>query len=253
MKTREPYSFFRPQRAASWWCTLDDILWPQKGVIDRIKRRAEGFAEAGIDTAINFGFHIRFDFSNYFSQLHGYLNNVCEELHKYDIRFLDHYSCNLIERPRNQTDLIRMNSAQRHHILLHHDPLAAEYAGYAGYRFHDLCEVDVRDGSRGYSTSYQTELFCHNNPLFLEMHGKYLERLLSEVALDGAQIDDMAHYGWLSTCGCIHCIERFKRDYGHVLPVFGEPSFWGKRILPPIWGMRLLLHSVILFMIKAVI
>src|SRR5690606_37124591 len=140
------------RKAASWWCTLDDIQWPQKGVTDRIKRRAEAFAEAGIDTAINFGFHIRFDYANYFGQLHGYLNNVCEELHKYNIRFLDHYSCNTIERPRNQSELMRMNSAQRHHILLYHDPIAAEYAGYAGYRFHDLCEVDVRDGSRGYAT-----------------------------------------------------------------------------------------------------
>ncbi len=227
MKTREPYSHFRPKRVASWWCTLDDILWPQKGVADRIKRRAEDFAEAGIDTAINFGFHIRFDFANYFGQLHGYLNNVCEELHKYDIRFLDHYSCNTIERPRSKAELIKMNTAQRHHILLHHDPIAAEYAGYAGYRFYDLCEVDVRDGSRGYSPSYQLELFCHNNPSFLEMHGKYLERLLNEVDLDGAQIDDMAHYAWMSTCACEHCLARFKRDYGHKLPAFGEKSFWG--------------------------
>src|SRR6185312_11748850 len=62
---------FIPNHVASWWCTLDDILWPQKSVIDNIKRRAEGFAKAQIDTAINFGFHIRFDFSNYFGQLHG--------------------------------------------------------------------------------------------------------------------------------------------------------------------------------------
>jgi hypothetical protein len=76
---------FAPRRAASWWCTLEDILWPEKKVIDRIKRRAEGFARARIDTAINFGFHIRFDFSNYFAQLHGYYANVCEELHRYNI------------------------------------------------------------------------------------------------------------------------------------------------------------------------
>ena len=104
---------FIPNHVASWWCTLDDILWPQKSVVDSIKRRAEGFAKAKIDTAINFGFHIRFDFSNYFGQLHGYYHNVCEELHKYDIKFIDHYSCNNVERPRGEEEIVKLNRGQR--------------------------------------------------------------------------------------------------------------------------------------------
>src|SRR5689334_656105 len=63
---------FFPRRMASWWCTIDDLLWPQKAVVDKIKKRADGYARAGIDTAINFGFHNRFDFANYFDRLHGY-------------------------------------------------------------------------------------------------------------------------------------------------------------------------------------
>jgi len=81
---------FVPNRVASWWCNIEDLQWPQKMIVDKIKFRAEAFANAEIDTAINFGFHIRFDFANYFSQLHGYYANVCEELHKYDIKFMDH-------------------------------------------------------------------------------------------------------------------------------------------------------------------
>ena len=99
---------FIPVRAASWWCSLDDILWSQKKIVDKIKHRAEAFANAKIDTAINFGFHIRFDFSNYFGQLHGYYANVCEELHTYDIRFMDHYSCNHVERPRGEDSWYRL-------------------------------------------------------------------------------------------------------------------------------------------------
>ncbi|WP_127585456.1 hypothetical protein [Paenibacillus koleovorans] len=237
IETRSAYSYFRPRRAASWWNTINDLMWPQKSVKDKIKRRAEGFAEAGIDTAINFGFHIRFDFANHFGQLHGYMNEVCEELHKYGIRFIDHYSCNLLERPRGEKEYAKLHAAQRHHVLLHPDPVAAEYAGYLGYRFHDMCQVDLRDGGRGYTTAYQGEMFCHNNPMFLEMHGKYLERLLREVELDGAEIDDMADYGWLSTCGCVHCRERFKRDYGHTLPELSDTSFWGETSGAPItWG-----------------
>jgi hypothetical protein len=218
---------FIPNRVASWWCTLDDILWPQKSVIDHIRRRAEGFAAAKIDTAINFGFHIRFDFSNYFGRLHGYYANVCEELHKYNIRFLDHYSCNDVERPRGEAEIRKLNRNQRHHVLLYPDPVAAKFAQYEGHFFQDICEIDLRDGSRGYARQYQMEVFCHNNPAFLDMHKKYLQRLLREVPVDGFQIDDMCDYAGLTTCGCKYCRERFKNDYGHEIPPFGDKSFWG--------------------------
>ncbi len=236
MKTKE-YKHFRPHRMASWWCTLEDILWPEKKIIDKIKRRAEGFANAKIDTAINFGFHARFDFANYFGQLHGYYANVCEELHKYGIKFMDHYSCNIVERPKDEKEFRKLHSSHRHHILLHHDPIAAAYAQYEGYRFHDICEVDVRDGSRGYSLAYQSELFCHNNPKFLDMNRKYLERLLAEVPLDGIEVDDMCDYGGLATCGCKYCLDRFRRDYGHELPPFDDKDFWGDTTgHPTTWG-----------------
>ncbi len=218
---------FVPVRAASWWCSLEDILWPQKKIVDKIKRRAEAFSNAGIDTAINFGFHIRFDFSDYFGQLHGYYANVCEELHKYDIKFMDHYSCNHVERPRGEEEFRKLHKGQRHHILLFHDPIAAEHAQYEGHFYKDICEVDLRDGSRGYARQYQMEVFCHNNPAFLDMHTKYLRRLMNEVPFDGIEVDDMCDYAGLTTCGCTYCRNRFKKDYGHEIPPFGDSSFWG--------------------------
>ena len=218
---------FIPVRTASWWCNIEDLLWPQKKITDKIKYRAEAFANARIDTVLNFGFHIRFDFSNYFGQLHGYYANVCEELHKYDIKFMDHYSCNHVERPRGEAEFRKLHKGQRHHILLFHDSVAAEYAQYDGHFFKDLCEVDFRDGSRGYAAQYQMEAFCHNNPGFLEMHKNYLGRLMKDVPMDGIEVDDMCDYAGLTTCGCIHCRERFKRDYGHEIPPFGDNSFWG--------------------------
>jgi len=218
---------FIPNHVASWWSTLDDILWPQKSVIDRIKRRAEDFAKAKIDTAINFGFHVRFDFSNYFGQLHGYYNKVCEELHKYDIKFMDHYSCNDVNRPRGEAEIKKLNREQRHEILLYPDPIAAKFAQYEGHFFQDICELDLRDGSRGYAKQYQMETFCFNNPGFLDMHKKYLQRLLKEVPMDAIEIDDMCDYAGLTTCGCRYCRDRFKRDYGHDIPPFDEKSFWG--------------------------
>lgn len=218
---------FIPRRAASWWVTIEDLQWSQKKIVDKIKRRAAAFAEAKIDTAINFGCHIRFDFSNYFGQLHGYMAQTCEELHQYNIKFMDHYSCNHVERPRNDDEFRKLHRGQRHHTLLFHDPIAAKHAQYEGHLFQDICEVDIRDGSRGYARQYQMEAFCHNNPGFLDMHSKYLQRLVKEVPFDGIEVDDMCDYAGLTTCGCKYCRSRFKKDYGHEIPPFGEKSFWG--------------------------
>lgn len=235
--TGSPDIPFIPRRVASWWCTLDDLQWPQKPIIDKIKRRAEGFAAAHIDTAVSYGFHIRFDFANYFGQLHGYLAQVKEELHRYGIKFMDHYSCNHVERPRGETELRKLHKMQRHHTLLYHDTVAAQHAQYAGHLFHDICEVDLRDGSRGYAWQYQMETFCHNNPGFLDMHRQYLIRHEKEVGCDGFQVDDMCNYAGLATCGCNYCRERFKKDYGHEIPPFGDKSFWGDTSKPMLhWG-----------------
>lgn len=233
----DPSVTFIPRRAASWWVTIEDLQWSQKKIVDKIKRRAEAFAEAKIDTAINYGWHIRFDFSNYFGQLHGFMAQSCEELHKYDIKFMDHYSCNHVERPRGTEEFKKLMRGQRHHVLLFHDPIAAEHAQYEGHFFKDICEVDIRDGSRGYARQYQMDVFCHNNPGFLDMHSKYLKRLMKEVPMDGIEVDDMCDYAGLTTCGCKYCRDRFKKDYGHEIPPFGEKSFWGDTTKPMLqWG-----------------
>lgn len=228
---------FIPRRLGSWWCTVEDLLWSQKKIKDKIKRRAAGFAEANIDTAVNFGFHVRFDFANYFGQLHGYYANVREELHKYNIKFIEHYSCNHVERPRGEAEFKKLHRTHRHHVLLFHDPIAAKHAQYEGHLFQEICQVDLRDGSRGYALQYQLEAFCHNNPGFLDMHYKYLQRLEKEVNFDGYQVDDMCNYAGLTTCGCKHCRDRFKKDYGHEIPPFSDKNFFGDTNKPMLqWG-----------------
>lgn len=218
---------FRPVRIASWWTTLEDLQWPQAYVQEKIKRRAAGFAKAGIDTAINFGFHIRFDFSNYFYQLHGYYAEVCNALHQHGIKFIDHYSCNHIERPKNDDELHKLNKFQRHHVLLYHDDTAAKYAQYSGHFYNEICQVDVQTGGLGYAPQYQLNTFCHSNPGFLQMHQKYLQRLLKDVKPDGLMVDDMCNYAGPSVCGCSYCRERFRQTYGHELPPFSDKTFWG--------------------------
>lgn len=221
------YSGFIPNRAASWWCSIEDIQWPQKAIKDKIRRRAEAYAKAQIDTAVNFGFHNRFDFANYFTQLHGYYHDVCEALHEHGIRFMDHYSCNHITRPRNEADFRFVNKYERLGVLLIPEQSAWPHMQYEGHRFVDLCEVDLRDGSRGYAKQYQYEAFCHNNPGLHDMHGKYLQRLMKEVPFDGIEVDDMCSYPGNTTCGCQYCRDRFRRDYGHEIPAFSDASFFG--------------------------
>jgi len=120
-----------------------------------------------------------------------------------------------------------MNIFQRHHVLLYHAAVAAKYAQYEGHLFNDVCQVDLRDGSLGYASQYQLNAFCHSNPNYMDMHQKYLKRLLKEVPLDGIMVDDMCNYAGPTVCGCTYCRERFMKTYGHEIPAFGETSFWG--------------------------
>jgi hypothetical protein len=50
---------------------------------------------------------------------------------------------------------------------------------------------------------------------------------MSEVPMDGIEVDDMCDYAGLTTCGCSFCRDRFRKEYGHEIPQFGETSFWG--------------------------
>ena len=226
---------FVPRRVASWWNSIEDLQWNQKAIRDKVKRRAEGFAKANIDTAMNYGFHIRFDFANYFGQLNAYFAAVKEELHKYDIKFIEHYSCNHVERPRGKEEFDKLHRTQRHHTLLFHDEIAAKHAQYEGHLFQDICEVDIFDGTRGYARQYHMEAFCHNNTGFLDMHKKYLQRLVREVDFDGYEIDDMCDYVGLRSCGCKYCRERFRKDYGHEIPPTTDKSFWGDITKPMLY------------------
>ena len=230
-------SIFYPTRTASWWSKIDDLLWPEKKIRDRIRKKAYDLSEAGVDTVVHIGFLYRFDFAPYFASLHGYLSNISMELKKYGIRLIEAFSCNLTGRPNSRAELLKLHSFQRHCVNLHMDDIAARDASYAGYSYNSLREIDIRTGEPAYCDIYQIEMFCHNNPEFLEMNRLYLERLLSEVPLDGIQADDMADYGGFASCGCRYCRERFKREYGYELPPFANKDFWGDTSGHPFtWG-----------------
>ncbi|HET6487596.1 MAG TPA: hypothetical protein VFH83_14310 [Spirochaetia bacterium] len=228
---------FYPRRLASWWTVLEDILYPEKRIRDKILRRAEGLAEARIDSVVQFGFHTRFDFIPYFGALHAYHAAVAEELHRFGIRFIEHFSCNVIARPRDAADRERYHRAQRHHVALYPDLVARPTLAYEGYRVDSLRSVTVTTGLPSYAAQYQCELLCHANPDFRAMTQAYLRRYLSEVPVDGIEVDDMAIYDGFLSCGCQHCRERFRRETGLELPPVDDRRFWGDTSRSPLlWG-----------------
>ena len=72
-------------RMATWWMHWEDLNWPDPDNMDKIKRRAEGFAMANVSAAMIFGTHFRWDYIPYLPLLHDYLATVAEELHSYGI------------------------------------------------------------------------------------------------------------------------------------------------------------------------
>ena len=216
-----------PLRVISWWSKINDLEWPAPAVRRKIQRRADQMAAANIDVAINFGFHYRFDFAPYFGALHGYLADVAAALHERHIQFMDHFSCNVIARPRTPEDVRGFHTHERHCVDLYPDALAAKEAGYAGFRFNDLRETLIASGEPTYIPRYAGECMCHNNPDFLAMHKAYLTRLFADVPLDGIHQDDMSFYGQFATCGCRFCREKFHRLFGRDLPPLSDRDFWG--------------------------
>ena len=226
-----------PSHVISWWSNINDLEWPARAIRDRIQRRADQMAAAKIDVAINFGFHYRFDFAPYFGALHGYYHDVATALHERGIQFMDHFSCNVIARPRTPEDVRQFHTHERHCVNLYPDPIAARDAGYAGYRLNDLRETLIASCEPTYIQMYAGECLCHNHPDFLKMHKAYLQRLFAEVPLDGIHQDDMAFYGYFATCGCRHCREKFHRLFGRDLPPLSDPDFWGDTSGRPYdWG-----------------
>jgi hypothetical protein len=230
---QKPY----PQRVISWCSTLDDLAWPSRAVRDKIQRRADQMAAAKIEAAIQFGFHYRFDFAWNFGAVHGYLADVSTALHERNIQFLDHFSCNVIARPRTAADVLEFHTHERHCVNLYPDSVAAREAGYEGHRFNDLRETLIASGEPTYIQRYAGECLCHNNPEFLAMHRAYLQRLVAEVPMDGLEQDDMSFYGSFATCGCRYCREKFRRQFGRELPPLADRDFWGDTSGPPAdWG-----------------
>lgn len=73
-------------RVASWWFRWEDFNYPDKGVEDRLRRRAVAFKAAGIDLALVFGLHFRWDYVYCFDRVHELIRFSREACHEQVIR-----------------------------------------------------------------------------------------------------------------------------------------------------------------------
>lgn len=214
------------ERISTWWIHLPDLNWPDPDNLDKIKRRAEGFAKADVSAAMIFGTHFRWDFMPYFPLLHDYLATVAEELHGYGIKLYDHHSVNLVHRYSTREQMRQVMTHSGPHLPFSPSREAAESWQYKGKRLNDWRMLDVRTGAPLWFPHYTAEGFCHRNPAYIEAYKDYLKSLIADTGIDGLSADDGMYYMQYNACGCAHCRAELKRRSGIDLPPVADRSFW---------------------------
>ena len=213
--------------AASWWITWEDLSYPDSGIQKKIEQKAEKFNNAGIDLAIIFGAHFRWDFIYIWDRVHDLLKLIADELHKYDIQLFDHHSANLTSRPETINAKWDNFYRNKHCIPFYPSKNIINDLSFNGTKLNDFRMIDVVTGKPCYLPQYTSEIFCMNNPLFKEAYCKYIKMLFKDTGIDGLMCDDIIYYPGWHGCGCKYCREKFHKLYNIELPVTTDTSFWG--------------------------
>ncbi len=214
-------------RAASWWITWEDLSWPNEDIADKFRYRADQSLASGINMAIIYGAHFRWDFMPLWMNLHDMIRFVADELHQRDILLFDHHSSVLTHRYSNQNEAQAMRLHNRHHLpFAPSRDIAAEWT-YKGMKLNDWRMIDLITGKPVFLEQYTAEQFCMNNPDFQHAYREYVRLLLDETGIDGLMSDDGIFYSGWKSCGCEWCRKKFMDNYGHEVPPVRDTSFWG--------------------------
>lgn len=214
-------------RAISWWLTWKDLAWPDDDIADDIRRRADMAAETGVNCAVIFGAHFRWDFMPLWMNLHDMLAFVGTELHQRGIMLFDHHSAVLTHRYSTHEEALEMRLRNRHHVpFAPSRDIASEWT-YKGKKLDDWRMIDLTTGKPVFLKKYMAEQFCMNNPDFRTAYYGYVQRLLKETGIDGLMPDDGVFFSGWTSCGCEWCRKKFRENYGHEVPPVSDTSFWG--------------------------
>lgn len=215
------------ERMATWWMHWPDLQWPDSDNLDKIKARADGFAEAGVTAAMFFGAHFRWDFLPVFPLLHDYIATVAEELHKCGVKLFDHHSVNLAHRYSTREEMRRVMIDSGPHLPFSPTFEAAESWQYKGKYLNDWRMLDVKTGEPLWFPQYTAQGFCHRNPEFREAYRDYAKTLVADTGIDGLSADDAMYFMHYNACSCPHCRQAFLERTGLDLPPVSDRSFWG--------------------------
>ncbi|MDD3925730.1 MAG: hypothetical protein PHT33_03630 [bacterium] len=193
---------------------MSDLQWPSPILDDKINRRADAMAAVGINLAIQYGFHLRWDYLPVMERLHGYLRQVRESLEARGITFADHHSSVVVHRVRNDQDRAKIQRRNAHHVPFYPDTEYADELRFNGSRLNDWMMIGTRDGKVHYNEVYNNRQFCMNNPDFRQAYSEYLKRLLRDTGMRVLMSDDAIFYAGWEVCDCKHCREKFRREYG---------------------------------------
>ena len=214
-------------RAASWWILWEDLIYPDKGIEEKIIQKAAAFKAAGIDTAVIFGAHFRWDYIYIWDRLHELFKFIADALHEHDIKLIDHHSANLTHRPPTSEQRWNVYERNRHHVPFYPSKEMADTLMFNGVKLNEFRMESVRTGMPCYLPAYEAEIFCMNNQKYREAYSIYLKKLFQETGIDGLMCDDVIYYPGWEGCGCSFCREKFYDIYGRVLPDSHESDFWG--------------------------
>jgi hypothetical protein len=213
------------------WYNSKEILRDTQEDIDAL---VKDFADKGINILIGFSCtHFRWNFYRHWDKINECIGKLVKACHKYGIIYVEHHSCHLTFNPLNEDDLVYMKS-----VLGKRDSYISDWPGLLedatgdfyvdGKMISTFRQISGKTGKWGIST-YHGYGMCFNNPDYVAAYLKYLESLYA-VGIDGIMTDDVQYFGndgmgWreFNACTCVHCREKFKKQYGYDLP---SPSEW---------------------------
>ncbi|MDD9989288.1 MAG: beta-galactosidase trimerization domain-containing protein [Spirochaetaceae bacterium] len=193
-----------------------------------LARKAEAFAEVGINHVITFSAtHFRWSFLRHWDLLTDTLARVVAACHAAGIRVTEHHSSHLTHNPldvagerRVEQWLRRRGSSIASWPHLREDWDAAPVID--GVPLPTWRQVDGRTGKWARSAypgryDYQGWAFCFNNPHYRRAYLAYLETLYA-TGIDGIMTDDVEWFGAGHACACAVCRGLFREQTGHDLP-----------------------------------
>lgn len=182
----------------SWWMGWEDLSWPGSRLTEKWHRRAAIFKDTGINAAVIFGFHFRWDYLPVIDRVLGCLNEVALICREFGLRVVDHFSISLMTRPRNSEEKRDIMTRNFHHVPSHPD--SRELGQFGGVEPKNCRHVGSNTGRSVLYPNYTSEIFCFNNPYYRVVLGGFIKRHVEAIQTDASMADDVHFLPGMESC-----------------------------------------------------